>query len=546
MDAGEPSGGGAVRGRDGSAPGGGDHVAAGMVHHASRMALMTIVSRITGYLRDKTLSYVLGAGVMYDAFITATRIPSTFRMLLGEGALHAAFIPSLTRLRAEGREGREARELVQGVMAALLLILSVVVALGILASPWLVRAFALGFAKTPGKLELAVLLNRLVFPYLILVSLAALCQGVLNSHDRFILPAAAPIFYNLTIVGFGWALVRGSAHKVPFLAGAVLLGGFFQFAVQAGSVRRLGYSLRPAWRLAKSPRVRQVLLLMLPGIPMLGIYQLNQLASNFFASFTGDGGVVYTFAAYRVTELAFGSIVVQITTVFLPTLSRRLAEGSSRARETLLHAVILVSFVTVPAAVTMAVLSHPIIGLLFGGGRFTPHDVAVTGATLTAYAFGLIGTGHAKVMANAFFANRDTRTPMIGSIILLAAFVGGCALMVGPLGTPGIGWSNTIAMLAYAAFLTALYAARYGFGRVRGTLVAVARQAVAGACLGGLLLAVRPWLAGIDHTSLAGAVRLAAVLAAGGGIYVGLVTVLGGGELAVLREGIAGRKAERP
>jgi len=516
-------------------------VTAGMVHHASRMVMVTILSRITGYLRDKTLSYVLGAGVMYDAFITATRIPSTFRMLLGEGALHAAFIPSLTRLRAQGREGREARELVQGVMAALLLILSVVVALGILGSPWLVRAFAPGFSSVPGKTALAVLLNRLVFPYLIFVSLAALCQGVLNSHDKFILPAAAPIFYNLSIVSFGWALVRGSKNPVPFLAGAVLIGGFLQFAVQVGSVRSLGYRLKPAWRLATSPDVRKVLLLMLPGIPMLGIYQLNQLASNFFASFAGNGGVVYTFAAYRVTELAFGSIVVQITTVFLPTLSRHLAEGSPHARQTLLNTIVLVSFVTIPAAITMAVLAHPIIGLLFGGGRFSALDVSITGATLAAYAFGLIGTGHAKVMANAFFAHRDTKTPMLGSILLLVAFVAGCAAMVGPYGTPGIGWSNTIAMLAYATFLTALYAGRYGFGRAGGSMLAVGRQLIGGGALGAALWLTRPWLAVVTRTTLAGAFRLVAVLVPAAVLYAGIVTLLGGGELAVLRQGLARR-----
>lgn len=516
-----------------------------MVHHASRMAGVTLVSRITGYLRDKTLSYVLGAGVMYDAFITATRIPSTFRALLGEGALHAAFIPTLARLRAVRSDPKEARELVRGVLAALLLILAVVVGLGILFSPWLVRAFALGFAKTPGKLELAVLLNRLVFPYLILVSLAALCQGVLNSHDRFVLPAAAPILYNLSVVGVVWWLVRGSERPVPYLAGAVLLGGFLQFAVQARSVRRLGYSLGPAWRLMTGPQVRRVLVLMLPGIPVLGINQLNQLVSNLFASFAGDGGVVYTFAAYRVTELVFGSIVVQLTTVLLPTLSRNLAEDPSTARTTLLETVSLVSYVTLPAATIMAVLSTPIIGLLFGGGRFTPADVSVTGATLAAYAFGVVGTGHAKVMANAFFAHRDTRTPMYGSLVLLVAFTAGCAVLARRYGTPGIGISNTIAMLAYALFLTALYGGRYGFGRVGRTIAAVARQLVGTVALGGGLVVVAPMLRSVDHTSLVSAGKLAVALVAAGAVYAGVVALLGGRELRVLREALGGRAGGR-
>ncbi|MCG6962834.1 MAG: murein biosynthesis integral membrane protein MurJ [Acidobacteria bacterium] len=516
--------------------------ASGIVHHASRMALVTLVSRVTGYLRDKTLSYVLGAGVMYDAFITATRIPSTFRMLLGEGALHAAFIPTLARLRAEGRDGDEARDLVRGVLAALLLILATVVSLGILASPWLVRAFALGFAETPGKLQLAVLLNRLVFPYLMLVSLAALCQGVLNSHDKFLLPAAAPVLYNLSVVGVVWLLVRHSRNPVPYLAVAVLLGGLLQFVVQARSVRRLGYSLRPAWRLATSPQVRKVLLLMLPGIPMLGVNQLNQLVSNFFASFAGNGGVVYTFASYRVTELVFGAIVVQLTTVLLPTLSRHLTEDTEKARVTLLETLAIVSYVTLPAATVMAILGQPVIGLLFGGGRFSQQDVVITGATLAAYAFGVVGTGHAKVLANAFFAHQDTRTPMFGSLLLLCAFTVGCALLAGRLGTPGIGLANTIAMLSYAVFLTVLYARRHGFGRVGKLVTAGGRQLVACAVLAGALLWVRPWLAPVLTTSVSGAARMAAVLAPAALLYVALVAVLGGSELKTLRGAVRRRK----
>ncbi|HHQ47729.1 MAG TPA: murein biosynthesis integral membrane protein MurJ [Acidobacteria bacterium] len=523
---------------------GGEAAARGMVRHASRMVAVTLLSRITGYLRDKTLSYVLGAGVVYDAFITATRIPSTFRALLGEGALHAAFIPSLAQLRASGAEARKARELVQGVLAALLAILSLVVAGGILASPLLVRLFAPGFAATPGKLPLTILLNRLVFPYLILVSLAALCQGVLNSHDRFVLPAAAPILYNLSVAGIAWSFVRHAPRPVFWLAGAVLLGGFLQFAVQARSVRRLGYSLRPAWRAATSPEVRKVLLLMIPGIPMLGIYQLNQLVSNFFASLTGDGGVVYTFAAYRITELAFGTVVVQLTTVLLPTLSRHVAEDTGKAGETLRQTVSLVSFVTIPAAAVMAFLSRPIVGLLFGGGRFDAHDVTVTAATLSAYAFGLIGIGHAKVMANAFFAHRDTKTPMWGSVVLLLAFTAGCAAMAGPWGTPGIGLANTLAMLAYAAFLTVLYGRRYGMGRWGGLAVAALRQGAAAAALVGVLVLLRPMVAGVETTSVIGAIRVAGVLAAGGAVYLGAGWVLGGRELRILRQAVFSRKGE--
>ena len=168
-----------------------------VVRHAARMAVVTLGSRITGYVRDKALFSVIGAGYMYDMFRTANRIPNAFRGLLAEGALHAAFIPTLSQLVAQdGRAREEARELFRGLLAVLLLVVGLVVAIGIAASPWLVRLYALGFESVPGKLETTIFMNRLMFPYLLLISLAALLQGALNSHERFLLSASTPIFFN--------------------------------------------------------------------------------------------------------------------------------------------------------------------------------------------------------------------------------------------------------------------------------------------------------------------------------------------------------------
>jgi len=192
--------------------------------------------------------------------------------------------------------------------------------------------------------------------------------------------------------------------------------------------------------------------------------------------------------------------------------------------------------VTLPGAVVMAVLARPITGVLFGGGRFSPDDVAITGATLTAYALSLVGTGHVKVMASAFFAQKNTKTPMWGSLVALVIFTVGCWSMVGPMGTPGLGWANTVAMATFGLFLTVLYARLYGFDRawVGPTVIAVLRQIAAAAAVAYGLVQVRPWLAGIDHTSVDGALRLAVVLAPAGILYVAAVTLLGGRELAAL------------
>jgi putative peptidoglycan lipid II flippase len=499
------------------------------------MAVVTLFCRISGYLRDKALFSVLGAGFLYDAYRTANRIPNAFRGLFAEGTLHAAFVPLLaqTVARDDGRD--EAKELFRGLLAVLMLIVGAVVAVGILISPWLVRLYAEGFVDVPGKMAVTVLMNRIMFPYLLLISLAALLQAVLNSHERFLVSASTPIFFNLVVAGVAWSVVPRVDNPAPVLAGAVLVGGLLQAAVQGPAVRRLGFAISPLWKAMRSPGVRRVLLLMLPGIPVLGINQINQLISNRFASFI-EGGVSYTYGAYRVTELVFGLVVVQLTTVLLPLLSKELGEDPRRASPTLLGAIGLVTFVTLPTAVVLAVLAKPVIGVLFGGGRFSSDAVAITGATLAAYAFSLVGTGHVKVMASAFFAQRNTRTPMWGSLVALVVFTAACWWLVGAMGTPGLGLANTLAMACFGTFLTVLYGRRYGFDRsaVRSTLAAVSRQAAAAALIGFGLWQLRPWLGGIDHTSLDGALRLAAALLPAGVIYVACVTVLGGSELKTL------------
>jgi putative peptidoglycan lipid II flippase len=504
--------------------------------------VVTLLCRITGYMRDKALFSVIGAGNLYDMYRTANRIPNAFRGLFAEGTLHAAFVPTLARLTRSQDDRREAAELFRGLLAVMLLVVGTVVAAGILASPWLVRLYAEGFTSTPGKLETTILMNRIMFPYLLLISLAALLQAVLNSHDKFLLAASTPMFYNLTIAGTAWLLLPRVGNPERVLSVAVLGGGLLQFIVQMPAVRRLGFSLRPLWSGFTDSQVKAVLLLMLPGIPVLGINQINQLVSNRFASYI-DSGVSYTYGAYRVTELVFGAVVVQLTTVLLPLLSRELREDPENAPKTLLGTITLVSFVTLPAAIVMAVLARPVIGLLFGGGRFDTVDVTVTAATLTAYAFSLIGTGHVKVMATAFFAQKNTRTPMWGSLVALIIFTIGCMILIGPWGTVGLGWANTTAMACFAAFLTILYTRRYGFrnARVSRAVLALGRQLVAGGALAVGLYLTRPWLGPIETTSLDGAIRLGAILLPSGAGYVGLVTLLGGGELRLLLSTFRGR-----
>lgn len=507
------------------------------------MALVTVVSRVSGYVRDKTLAFALGAGGFYDAFVVAFTIPNTFRALLAEGALHAAFIPTLNRLLGTDDGEYDARDLVRSLIASMLVILAIVVGLGVLFAPWLVRIFALGFP--PDRLTLAVLMTRIMFPYLALISLAALCQGVLNSHDRFLIPAVTPVLLNLSIVGAGVLVSRGigSPHRV--LAMSVLIGGTLQLVVQAVVLPRLGYSLIPMWRRLFGRDVRRVLLLMLPGIPVLGINQINQLVSRTFASLTGTGGVTFTFNAYRITELVFGVLVVQLTTVLLPTLARDVGRDEDSARETLNDTLSLIVFVTLPSALVLALASRPIIGVLFGGGKYTAEHVAMTGVTLSAYAFGLIGLAVAKVMANAFYARQDTRTPVVGAAASLIVFVTGCALLSPSLGAPGIGLANTAAVSVYAATLLVLFRRRHGLHGVGRIVRPIIRFTVASVVLVGWLLLAGPWLDDVVATSLIGAAKLAGILGAGGALYVGSVRLAGGDEPRLLLHAVRRRGVGR-
>jgi putative peptidoglycan lipid II flippase len=509
------------------------------------MALITGASRVAGYLRNKALAWVLGATAINDAFQVAFAIPNAFRALLAEGALHAAFVPALAKLGDEGEQRQRARELVGGMVAMLLIILAVVIAVGVAASPVLVRLYAWGFEADGSTLHSAVLMNRLMFGYLGFISLAAVCQAVLNSRGRFLLPAATPVLLNLSMVGGAFAISRQVAEPEWLLSAAVLAGGLLQFAVQVPAVRRLGFSLRPLWRAATSPAVRQVGLLMLPGLTVLGINQLNQVVTLQFASFLPEGAVAVRTYAYRVTELMYGGLVVQMTTVLLPHLSRQLTADASEAGATLLDTIGLVWFVTLPSAVFTALLGGPIVGVLFGGGAFDAAAVQLTGVTLTAYAFSLLGLAHGKVMASSYFAQQNTRSPMWGSVVVLVMFTIGCFVLARPYGVPGLGLANTAAMALYAVWLTVGYARRYGFGGARPTpiVLGLVRQIGAAGTGGAVVLLCRPFTAGVTETTLDGAARVGGVLALGWLVYLIVLLAAGGREPLRVVRALKGRSA---
>jgi len=426
-----------------------------------------------------------GAGFATDAFNVAFRVPNLLRDLFAEGALSAAFIPTFTA--TDHKAGRaEAWRLGAQVMNALALALLFVTVVGWFAMPWLVPLLAPGFASVPGKLELTVLLSRVMLPFLLLIAVAAAAMGMLNAVRQFTVPALAPLFLNLgmIVVGLGLIPVFRALGQPPILAMAigVLAGGFLQFAVQVPALWKLGW--RPAWPPQLThPGVRRIAFLMLPATIGLAATQLNIFVNTILASQLIEGSVSWLSYAFRLMQLPIGVFGIALATVSMPALSRAAVNRDLPALKGTLSATVrLVLLMTVPAAVFLAVLSQPIIALLFEHGRFHADATAQTSAALVMYCIGLPAFASIGVLTRTFYALGDTRTPMQASLVSVALNLALNLLLVGPLRFLGLEHRG----LALAASVTAvvnllqlsLYLRRklgpLEGGRIAGTLLRVA------------------------------------------------------------------------
>ncbi len=493
------------------------------------MAVVTLVSRASGYLRDKTVAALLGAGAVGDAFIAAQAVPNMFRALLAEGALTAAFVPTLSELGEEGRADRQ-REFVRSMTSALLVVLPLVVGAGVLAAPVLVRVVAVGLVDRPDTLRLAVTLTRLMFPYLGLISLAALAQGVLNASGSFLLPAATPIGLNLCIVAGTATAVEIFHGSWGFLAAGVVVGGVVQLAVQWPACRRAGLPLVPGGRVFRDPHVRRVLRLMVPGIPALGIYQLTLLVSFNFASTVGRGALLARFNAARLNELIYGIFIVQLTTAVLPMLSAERARDPEAARSTLGFAMRVMSVIALPSAVFTALMASRVVGTALGGGEYGPEAVRMTSGALALYAVGLPFLGLTKLLAGASYAWKNTREPVLAAAVNLAVFFALCLAWTGPYGIAGIAGAASLGQVANGAVLLVLGRRAGRLPRAGEVVPGLLRHAVAAAAMAGVLLVVRRLLPPMLSTGFESVALLVGTAALAGVTYLGVLVLLGAEE----------------
>ena len=397
---------------------------------AGIVSIAVMASRLLGLVREKVIAYYFAAGVGGDAFYAAFRIPNLMRDLFGEGALSKAFVTTFTATELE--DGEEAAwRLASRVFNASFLLLTLITVVGIFAAPAIVDLIftGKGFQEVSldpsehfgfeSKRDLTVYLTQIMFPYLILVSLAAVTMGLLNSKGKFGLPASASSFFNVgsLIVGvYGYYVAPDlGLHRTTGMAVGVLVGGALQFLIQVPSMRRVGFRYQPLLSF-RDERVRQVMRLIGPAILGVAALQVNVLVNSIFAS-EGVGWLTWINRAFRLMHLPIGVFGVAISTVALPNLAKLVAAGDMEAyRRSFSYALRLMFLLTVPASIGLMVLAEPICRLIFEGGQANPLDTQQTAGALFYYAFGLCGFSAVKIATDGFYTFNDTRTPAVVSL----------------------------------------------------------------------------------------------------------------------------------
>jgi putative peptidoglycan lipid II flippase len=404
----------------------GDRERRALARNVGRISRFTALSRVLGLMRDQLFAALVGAGVGIhaDAFVAAFRIPNLLRDLFAEGALSAAFIPTYARVsRQQGRI--EAERLAGRLLTLLLVVVGVIVLAGWIAAPLIVSLLAPGFAEQPGKTGLTIALTRLMMPFLLLISLAALAMGILNAEERYDAPALAPALFNVVALLVGLVLwLRGfDSRTVVFgWAGGVLLGGLAQLMVQFPDLRRMRWRLRLEWA-PRDQHIREILWLMAPATIGLAAVQINIFLGSNLASHQ-QGAQAWLQNAFRILYLPIGLIGVAIGTVTTTGAARHVAAGDFDAlRQAIRRSLRMAVFFTIPATAGLIVLARPIVRLLFERGRYGPDDTEGTSIALGLYALGLVAYTLVKVLAPAFYSLGTARVPLMGSVASVATSV---------------------------------------------------------------------------------------------------------------------------
>ena len=474
----------------------------------------TMASRLLGFVREALVAAVLGVGQVADAFYAAFLFPNLFRRIFAEGAFNTAFVPLFAK-ELEGGGMDAARKFAEDVLSVLITLLIALSALAIIFMPFLVGSvIAPGFSDTPEKFELTVLMTRIMFPYLLCMSLVAMLSGVLNSMRRFFFAALVPTLLNVILVGILLvALATDTAARETglFLAWGVLASGILQLVLLVAGVRRQGLALRlkPP---ALSPGVKRLLILMGPAVLTGGIMQINLLVGRIIAS-AQDGAISLLNFADRINQLPLGVIGTAVGVVLLPELARSLRAGDARDALHLQNRSLEFALaLTLPAAVGLMVLPGPIVNVLYERGEFTGADTILTAAALAAFASGLPAYVLIKVFQPGFFAREDMRTPMWFALATVVVNIAASLALFPYYGHVAIAAASSLAAWVNFLLLAGTLWRRGDFRPSAGTLRRVALLVAASAAMGALVLVSADAIAPFVGHALVG-VRVLAVAA---------------------------------
>lgn len=456
----------------------------GLLRSSGLVGAMTMISRVLGLVRDMVIARYFGAGAGSDAFFVAFKIPNFLRRLFAEGAFAQAFVPVLSEYR-EKRDQSAVKGLVDAVAGSLGFVLLVITALAVLGSPAITAMFAPGFLDDPIRFGLASEMLRLTFPYLLLISLTAFAGGILNSYDKFAVPAVTPVLLNLSLIGAAILLAPTMSEPIVALAWGVLIAGALQLLFQLPFLMKLGLMPRPRIDY-KHEGVRTILKLMGPAIFGVSVSQINLLLDTVLASFLQTGSVSWLYYSDRLAELPLGVFAVAIGTVILPNLSRsHAAKSPERFARTLDWAVRAVLLIAIPAALALVLLAVPLLATLFHYGEVTDRDIMMSAQSLRAYSLGLVAFMLIKVLAPGFFARQDTKTPVRIGIIAMISNMGLNLALILPLAHAGLALATALSAWLNAGLLwrglkkDGVYRFAPGWGRFLLQLL-VANGAMAG------------------------------------------------------------------
>ncbi|ABK45911.1 integral membrane protein MviN [Magnetococcus marinus MC-1] len=434
----------------------------GLLRAVGTISFYTLLSRILGFIRDIVIARGFGAGMGADAFFVALKLPNFLRRLFAEGAFSTAFVPVFADYLAAG-DTQQTQRAAQAIFTQLLLVLMVIVALAQLFMPWLIMAAAPGFLDQPDKYQLTVDLTRITFPYILFISLVALAGGILNSHQRFAVPAATPMLLNLSLIGAALFLTPYVERPAEALAWGVFLGGAAQLLVQWPALKQIGFTVRLRWE-PKHSAIGRILRLMGPSILGVSVAQVNLLFDILLASFLSSGAISYLYYADRLVEFPLGLIGIAMGTAILPALSAHAAKNDDAAlNHDLDFALRLIFLINLPAMVGLIMLREPILALLFERGAFGSETTHLTGNALFAYAMGLMAFASVKVLAPAFYARKDTKTPVRIAIICMITNMFLNVILMFPLGYVGLALATTLSSYLNMLLLLRALKKRTGF-----------------------------------------------------------------------------------